>query len=176
MIILFTGNGKGKTTAALGQAMRILGHKKSALIIQFIKSPNWKAGEDNFSKEFNIPKKYFEIRKMGLGFVGIMGDKIPINKHKNAAKQALKFFIKEKKNRKNFLIVLDEINVAVSLGLLTVKEVISAIKDFPEEKILVLTGRYAPKEFIDIADIATEMKELKHPFTNGKIGKVTVEF
>jgi cob(I)alamin adenosyltransferase len=113
---------------------------------------------------------------MGLGFVGIMGDKIPINKHKNAAKQALKFFIKEKKNRKNFLIVLDEINVAVSLGLLTVKEVISAIKDFPEEKILVLTGRYAPKEFIDISDIATEMKELKHPFTNGKIGKVTVEF
>jgi cob(I)alamin adenosyltransferase len=176
MIILFTGNGKGKTTAALGQAMRILGHKKSALIIQFIKSQNWKAGEDNFSKEFNIPKKYFEIHKMGLGFVGIMGDKIPINKHKKAAEQALKFFIKEKKNRKNFLIVLDEINIAVSLGLLTVKKVISAIKDFPEEKILVLTGRYAPKEFIDIADIATEMKELKHPFANGKIGKVTVEF
>jgi len=176
MIILFTGNGKGKTTAALGQAMRVLGHKKSALIIQFIKSPDWQSGEDKFLKEFNIPKKLFEIRKMGLGFVGIMGDKIPFNKHKKAAKQALKFFIKEKKNKKNFLIVLDEINVAVSLGLLTVKEVISAIKDFPEEKILILTGRYAPKEFIDIADIATEMKELKHPFANGKTGKVTVEF
>ena len=83
MILLFTGNGKGKTTASLGQMVRVLGRGKSALMIQFIKEP-WISGEDEFADASNLPADRFAIRKMGLGFVGILGDKLPIEEHKAA--------------------------------------------------------------------------------------------
>ena len=186
MIIVFTGDGKGKTTASLGQMVRVLGRGKAALMIQFIKGP-WISGEDEFIKNFQFPISppngearpgggNFQIRKMGLGFVGILGDKLPIEKHKAAARKALDAFVAEKKSKKWHLIVLDEINVAVSLGLLTAQEVLDAVRDFPEENILVLSGRNAPQEFIDLADLATEMREIKHPFQDGKQGRTTVEF
>jgi len=175
MIILFTGNGKGKTTSALGQMVRVLGRGKSALMIQFIKGP-WKSGEDEFAATLNISNSTFQIRKMGLGFVGILDDQLPIEKHKEAAQKALAAFIEEKESGKWHLIALDEINVAVSLGLLEKQEVLVAIKEFPEDKILILTGRDAPQEFIDAADLVTEMKEIKHPFQDGEKGKSTVEF
>jgi cob(I)alamin adenosyltransferase len=175
MIVLFTGNGKGKTTAALGQAMRVLGRGKNALMIQFIKGP-WLSGEDEFAKRFHIKPEDFQIKKMGLGFVGILGDKLPMEKHVEAAEEALRYFEKEAKSKKWHLIALDEINVAVSLGLLGVSRVLRAIKNFPEDKILILTGRNAPKELIEAADFTTEMKEIKHPFRQGKRTKFTIEF
>lgn len=179
MVIVFTGNGKGKTTAALGQMMRVLGRGKSALMIQFIKGP-WRSGEDEFAKKFaksfEIEDLRFEIIKMGLGFVGILGDKLPKEKHAEAAEKALKYFEKERKSGKWHLIVLDEVNVAVSLSLLTPARVLRAMRNFPEDKILILTGRNAPQEFIDIADLVTEMKETKHPFAKSEQGKFTVEF
>jgi cob(I)alamin adenosyltransferase len=185
MILLFTGDGKGKTTASLGQMTRVLGRGKSALMLQFIKGP-WISGEDEFGKTFsakggsasggNLPLSTFNIRKMGLGFVGILGDTSPIEKHKEAARKALDMFIEEKNSGKWHLIVLDEINVAISLELLAVREVIDAIKDYPKDRILILTGREAPQELIDIADLATEMREIKHPFSEGKQGRFTVEF
>jgi cob(I)alamin adenosyltransferase len=175
MIIVFTGNGKGKTTASLGQMVRVLGRGKTALMIQFIKGP-WISGEDEFNKRFRIPEDEFDIRKMGLGFVGILGDKLPLKDHEAAAQKGLDAFIAEKKSGRWHLIVLDEINVAVSLGLLAVQEVLDAISDFPEDHILILSGRDAPKEFIARADLATEMREIKHPFQEGTQGKITVEF
>lgn len=175
MIIVFTGNGKGKTTASLGQMVRVLGRGKSALMIQFIKGP-WRSGEDEFAKRFVMSDSRLAIRKMGLGFVGIMGDKLPIEDHRASARKALDAFIAERELKKWHLIVLDEINVAVSLGLLTVQEVLDAVRDFPEDRLLVLSGRNAPQELIDCADLATEMRELKHPFQNGKQGKATIEF
>ena len=195
MILIFTGNGKGKTTAALGQMMRALGRGKSALMIQFIKGP-WRSGEDEFaerskfqvpSSKFRVPPKHpaaagatgqasFKIVKMGKGFVGILGDKLPREEHIKAAEKGLEFFSEEEKSDKWDLIALDEINVAVSLGLLSVQRVLAAIKDFPQDKILILTGRDAPKEFIDIADLATEMKEIKHPFGEGEKAKPGIEF
>ena len=117
MILLFTGNGKGKTTASLGQMVRVLGRGKSALMVQFIKGP-WISGEDEFAAASNLPADRFAIRKMGLGFVGILGDKLPIEEHKAAARKALDVFVTEKNSGKWHLIVLDEINVALSLGLL----------------------------------------------------------
>jgi cob(I)alamin adenosyltransferase len=175
MIIVFTGNGKGKTTASLGQMVRVLGRGKAALMIQFIKGP-WISGEDEFVKMIGVPKDRFDIRKMGLGFVGILGDKLPIEEHRKAARLALDAFLEAKRLGKWHLIILDEINVAVTLGLLDVQEVVRAIKDFPDENILILSGRNAPQEFIDIADLATEMREIKHPFQDGKPGKATIEF
>ncbi len=175
MIIVFTGNGKGKTTASLGQMVRVVGRGKSALMIQFIKGP-WISGEDEFAGKFKILSSKFKIIKMGLGFVGILGDRLPIEEHKAAARKALDTFIKEKNSEKWHLVVLDEINVAVSLGLLTTRAVLDAINSFPEDKILILSGRNAPQEFIDRADLVTEMREIKHPFQRGKQGEITVEF
>jgi cob(I)alamin adenosyltransferase len=178
MIIVFTGNGKGKTTASIGQMIRVIGRGKNALMIQFIKG-TWKSGEDEFSSNFNLKTKKigeFKIVKKGLGFVGILGDKLPFQEHKKAAQEALEYFKKELKTKKWDLIVLDEINVAVNLHLLTVNEVLKAIKNFPEDKILILSGRNAPKKFIKIADLVTEMKDIKHPFYKGKKAKVLIEF
>ncbi|MBI4085646.1 MAG: cob(I)yrinic acid a,c-diamide adenosyltransferase [Candidatus Liptonbacteria bacterium] len=192
MIIVFTGNGKGKTTASLGQMVRVLGRGKSALMIQFIKGP-WRSGEDEFSERFalraqtyadpnadqrgqKIPTPQFTVKKMGLGFVGILGDKLPREEHQKAAEKALEYFKEEAAGKKWYLIVLDEINVAVSLGLLKPEHVIDAIKDYPKERLLILSGRGAPEEFIDAADLATEMKEIKHPFNDGELAKYGVEF
>ncbi len=175
MIIVFTGNGKGKTTASLGQMMRVLGRGESALMIQFVKGP-WISGEDEFAGKFKIPSDKFKIRKMGLGFVGILGDKLPIEDHKAAAHKALDAFIEEKKSGKWHLIALDEVNVAVSLALISAEDVIAAVRDYPEDRILILSGRGAPQEFIELSDLATEMREIKHPFQEGKRAKPTVEF
>lgn len=175
MLIVFTGNGKGKTTAALGQAVRMIGRDRRVLMIQFIKGP-WKSGEDYFTGKFQIPNDKFQIRKMGLGFVGILGDKLPKAEHAKAAQKALEFATNEMRQAKWDLIILDEINVAVSLGLLTKEEVLEAVKDLPPEKFVIFTGRGAPQEFIDRADLVTEMREIKHPFNDGKMGKIAVEF
>ncbi len=175
MIIVFTGNGKGKTTAALGQMVRVLGRGKSALMIQFIKGP-WRSGEDEFNEKFQIPNDKFQIRKMGKGFVGILGDKLPREEHERAAYAALTNFKDEYKTGKWDLVILDEVNVAVSLGLLRVDDVLTAIKDFPEDKFLIMTGRNAPSEFIGMAHLVTEMREIKHPFNDGKMGQIAVEF
>jgi len=156
-------------------------------MIQFIKGP-WRSGEDDFAKKFQIllrkakdPEQRrransFSIKKMGLGFVGILGDKLPFLKHKEAARKALAYFKKELKSKRWHLVVLDEINVAVSLGLLEAKAVLSSIKNFPKNKLLILTGRNAPKEFIKIADLVTEMKETKHPYWSGRLAEYGIDF
>ncbi len=175
MTILLTGNGKGKTTSALGQMMRVLGRGKTALMIQFIKGP-WLSGEDEFGDRFHIPKDVFDIRKRGLGFVGILGDQLPREKHAEAAQNALAEFIRERGTGNWHLIVLDEINVALSLGLLQIGDVLAAVKDYPEDRILMLTGRGAPEELLALADLVTETGEVKHPFSSGQKAKITIEF
>lgn len=210
MVIIFTGNGKGKTTAALGQAFRTLGRGKRVLMIQFIKGP-WKSGEDELVHKFKTQKSKFsaeggsppeadgpqahasggktsvfledlenfydfEIRKLGLGFVGILGDQLPKERHAEAARAALDVFKRDMGQGTWDMIILDEINVATSLGLLTKEEVLEALKPVPDEKFVILTGRGAPQEFIDRADLVTEMKEIKHPFNDGKMAKIAMEF
>ncbi len=169
MIIVFTGNGKGKTTASLGQMLRMTGRGKNALMIQFIKGP-WKSGED-FIK---IPK--FKLIKMGLGFVGILGDTLPRAKHREAAEQALAHFASELAAKQWHLIVLDEINVAVTLKLLKASAVLKALKKVPLETFVILTGRGAPPSFIKAAHLATEMREIKHPFNKGELAKIALDF
>src|SRR3989344_191180 len=192
MIIVFTGNGKGKTTAALGQAFRTLGRGKRVLMIQFIKGP-WKSGEDELVSKFKAQKAKmkvddqefiaglenfydFEIKKLGLGFVGILDDKLPKEEHAKAAREALAYASSEMASGKWNLVILDEINVAMSLGLLTLAEVLEVVKDVPLDQFIILTGRGAPQELIDSDDLVTEMKEVKHPFNNGKLAKIALEF
>lgn len=206
MIIVFTGNGKGKTTAALGQAVRAVGRGKRVLMIQWIKGP-WKSGEEfadivpkgnpcatvkalgdtrstssgsklsaEQSRSSTLTEGEFWLVKKGLGFVGILGDTLPRGKHKEAARAALKLFEDELKTGNWDVIILDEINVALSLKLIKVADVLRAVKIVPLEKLVVLTGRGAPKAIIRAADLATEMRELKHPFMKGKLAKIAIEF
>mgnify|MGYP001585974096 CR=1 FL=1 len=173
MIVIFTGNGKGKTTAALGQAVRALGQDKKVLIIQFIKGP-WVSGEHKFFGKLKLNKKNFKLIRAGKGFVKILGDKTPFLEHKKAAQNALELAKKEIGGQKWDLIILDEINVAVNLKLIKANDVLKIIKSISID--IILTGRNAPKSFMKIADLITEMKEIKHPFSKGKLAKNGVEY
>ncbi|MFA5099172.1 MAG: cob(I)yrinic acid a,c-diamide adenosyltransferase [Candidatus Paceibacterota bacterium] len=174
MIIVFTGNGKGKTTAAIGQAVRALGRGKRVLVIQFIK--NLETGEHLFFKKIPAAlKSKIKIIPAGKGFVKILGDKLPFSEHKKAAQNALRLAKKEILSGKWGLVILDEINVATSIKLIKEKDVLNVLprKALP---VVILTGRGAPKSFIKKADLVTEMKEIKHPFNKGAKAQVGVEF
>ena len=176
MLIVFTGNGKGKTTAALGQAVRALGQGKRVLMIQFIKSAV--SGEHKFFDKFQSAgwRKKFQIIPAGKGFVKILGDKLPFKEHKKAAHRALELAAKEIKSGKYDLIILDEINVAADLKLIKAADVLEIFKNTSTETDIILTGRGAPKSFIKAADLVTEMKEIKHPFKKGKLAQKGIEF
>jgi len=186
MLIVFTGNGKGKTTAALGCAMRALGQGKRVLMIQFIKG-DWESGENKFVKHFMLHASCFRIIPAGKGFVNpirnnisngvkISGDKIRFSVHKKAAEKALRLAKKEIKSKKWDLIILDEINVAINLKLIKADEVLKILKYAPKNIDIILTGRNAAEKFIKYADLVTEMREIKHPFQKGQMAKKGIEF
>ncbi|MDO8600156.1 MAG: cob(I)yrinic acid a,c-diamide adenosyltransferase [bacterium] len=173
MIYVFTGNGKGKTTAALGQAIRAVGEGKRVLMIQFIKGP-WKSGEDESAK---LLAPNFKLLKTGKGFVGIMGDTLPREEHVKAAEEGLALAKKEIESGAWDIVILDEINNAVDLGLI-LKEKVLALLQATHYKLptIILTGRNAPQDFIDIADLVTEMRDIKHPYEKGIKGKRGLEY
>jgi len=173
MVIIFTGNGKGKTTAAIGQAIRALGRGKKVLILQFIK--NIETGEHLFFKKLKNKDLRFKIIPAGKGFVKILGDKLPLSEHKKAAQNALKLAKREIAGKKWDFIILDELNVAASLKLVKQAEILKILKSAPKNKIIILTGRGAPKSFIKLADLVTEMKEIKHPYNKGAKAMAGVE-
>ena len=175
MIVVFTGNGKGKTTASLGQMMRAVGRGKRAIMFQFIKGP-WTSGEHKFLDAMPAFKGKFEIHRGGKGFVGILGDALPRSAHKKAAAETLARAANAIASKKWDVVVLDEVNVAVSLKLISARQVLAAIKNEPRQMIVVLSGRDAPKSFIARADLVTEMKEIKHPHNRGKKAQVGFEF
>jgi cob(I)alamin adenosyltransferase len=175
MIVVFTGNGKGKTTASLGQMMRAVGQGKRAIMFQFIKGP-WISGEHKFLDAMPAFKGKFEIHRGGKGFVGILGDVLPRSAHKKAAEETLARAAKAIASKKWDVVVLDEVNVAVSLKLISARQVLAAIENEPRQMIVVLSGRDAPKSFIARADLVTEMKEIKHPYNRGKKAQVGFEF
>ncbi|MFA7201675.1 MAG: cob(I)yrinic acid a,c-diamide adenosyltransferase [Candidatus Paceibacterota bacterium] len=175
MIVVFTGNGKGKTTSCLGHMMRAAGQGKRTLMLQFIKGP-WISGEHKFIDTHSELKKNIEIVRGGKGFVGILNDTLPFTTHKHAAEKLLDRAKKAITSKRYNLIVLDEVNVAVSLKLVKPSVVLKIVKQMPRDKIIILSGRYAPMSFIRAADLATEMKEIKHPFHKGKKAQVGFEF
>ncbi len=173
MLIVFTGNGKGKTTAALGQALRSIGEGKRVLMIQFIKGP-WKSGEDESAR---LLAPNFKLVKMGKGFVGILGDKLPREEHAKAAEEALAYAKQEIESGQWDIVILDEINNAVHLNLIP-KEMVLELINLSTNKLgnLILTGRDAPPEFIERADLVTEMMDIKHPFEKGIKAKRGLEY
>jgi len=156
-VYLYTGTGGGKTTNALGLALRSVGHRHKVVIIQFMKW--WKN-----TGEYKIRKRlapYYEIYQFGRkGWIGLGN---LTEEDKKLAEDALEFAKKIVKEKKPHLLVLDEINLAVHCKLLDVKEVLELLEALPKKTDVVLTGRYAPKELIERADIVNEVVEIKAP-------------
>jgi len=172
LTIVYTGKGKGKTTAALGIALRAAGYDKKICMIQFIKG-SWHYGEMTSSKRL---EPEFEMVAVGKGFVGIIDDKTPIEKHKEVASEAIKISTNKIQSGNYDIVILDEVNYAINLGLIKLEEVLNLIKSKPSTLDLVLTGNFAKNEIIELADLVTEMKEIKHPFQQGKKAKKGIDF
>lgn len=172
MIVVYTGSGKGKTTAALGMALRAVGHGYKVLMVQFIKG-EWFYGELSSSSRLEPD---FELVAAGKGFVGIIDDDKPRNDHVAAAKEALRISKEKIASGKYDIIILDEINYAVNLKLISADDVLELIKMKPKHTTLVLTGNHASDKVIEAADLVTEMREVKHPYKQGKKAKRGVDF
>jgi len=157
LIIINTGNGKGKTTAALGMVLRSLGHGYKVAIIQFIKG-GWEPAEKNV---FSHWTEQLEFHAMGEGFTWETQDRDrDLDKANTAWEKSLEFI----KNPEFKLVLLDEINIALKLGYLKVEEVLAGLAQKPPDKHIILTGRGAPPALIERADLVTEMILVKHPF------------
>ena len=158
LLIVFTGNGKGKTTASLGMALRTLGHGYKVAIIQFIKG-SWTTGEEKALKNLS-PK--ISWHSLGEGFTWETQDRVRDEKLVQEAWQLAKKYIKDESYR---LVILDEINIATKLGYLASDEIITFLKSLSNRKNhVVLTGRGASDSLINYADLVTEMRLIKHPF------------
>ena len=158
LLIVFTGNGKGKTTASLGMALRTLGHGYKVAIIQFIKGA-WTTGEEKALKNLSPNVSWHSL---GEGFTWETQDRIRDEKLVQEAWQLAKQYIKNEAYR---LIILDEINIAIKLGYLPSEEIITFLKSINNRKNhIVLTGRGASDSIKNHADLVTEMKLIRHPF------------
>jgi cob(I)alamin adenosyltransferase len=170
LIIVHTGPGKGKTTAALGLAFRAVGSGLRVLMVQFLKG-SWHYGELDAAAAFG---NRFVIRPMGKGFVKLGGELDP--EHVRAAEEAWSFAREKLFSREYDMIILDEINYAVSYGLLPVEPVVEALKQKPEEVHVVLTGRNAHAAIVELADLVTEMREIKHQYQKGIEAQRGIEY
>ncbi len=171
LIIVHTGSGKGKTTAAIGLGIRAAGHHFKILMIQFIKG-SWHYGELEAVKRL---RPYFDIIPMGKGFIRFDKDG-PSPADVRAVTKTWELFIETMKSGIYDMIILDEINYVIHYNLLALDEVVSVLHMKPQELHLVLTGRDAKPEIIEMADLVTEMKEIKHPFQDGIKGQKGIEF
>ncbi len=172
LVLINTGNGKGKTTAALGTVLRAVGYGHRVLIVQFIKG-SWSYGE---MKSIRRLEPEVEFHRMGKGFVGIVDDNLPRDQHVKAAQEALEFSIERLASGDYQLVLLDEIFVAAMLELLSVKDIHRVLDARPKHTTLILTGRGAPQEIIDRGDTVTEMTEIKHAYQRGILAQRGVDY
>ena len=158
LLIVFTGNGKGKTTASLGMALRTIGHGHKVAIIQFIKG-GWTTGEE---KALKLLSPNISWHALGEGFTWETQDRVRDEELVKGSWQIAKSLIKDESYK---LIILDEINIATKLGYISPDEIITYIQSLNDRKNhIVLTGRGASELIINKADLVTEMKLVKHPF------------
>lgn len=168
-IHLYTGDGEGKSVTAFGLALRAIGHGYKVIIIQFMK------GRKDVG-EYKIWRRLapnYEIHQFGREEFIDLKNPEPIDYV--LAERALKFAWKALK-RKPRILILDEINLAVSIGLISLSDVLTLLSDIPESTTVILTGRNAPKELIERADLVTEMREIKHPWRRGVQARKGIEY
>ena len=165
-IHIYTGNGKGKTTASLGLALRAMGAGYKVYIVQFLK------GQDHSELKSLKPLKLVTLKKFGQkAFI----HKIGTNPDKVSAQDALKYSKKILKSGKYDVVILDEIFLATFFKLIKVADVVKLIKNKPKNVELILTGRKASPQIIKLADYVTEMREIKHPYQKGLMARKGIE-
>ena len=169
LILVHTGDGKGKTTAALGLAFRAIGYGWKILMVQFIKG-SWHYGELDAAKRL---ADCIEICPMGEGFTWETKDR---ERDTQKAHEAWEFACKKVAEGNYNLLILDEINNVIDYGYLPVEEVLDWLKTKPDALHVILTGRNAPPPLIEMADLVTEMREIKHPFHKGIYAQKGIEF
>ncbi len=170
LIIVNTGNGKGKTTAALGLALRAAGQGLRVLILQFMK------GQKNVGEYKALQKTALPITIRQLGRAGFVHSRACETLDIAKAYKGLDLFREALAADEYDMIILDEINVAVSFGLLEIEDVLSALASRPENIHVVLTGRNAHEKVVAMADLVTEMREVKHPFQKHIKAQKGIEF
>ena len=171
LVIVFTGNGKGKTSAAMGTAFRAVGQGFKVLMIQFIKG-SWHYGELDSARMLGDA---FEIRPMGRGFVKV-GTEKPDPEDIRLVAEAWAVAVSEMNSGRWDLLVLDEINYAVHYGMLPIDKVLEGLATRPEALHVICTGRNAHPRLIEAADLVSEIKQIKHPFEKGILAQRGIEY
>ena len=169
LLIVNTGKGKGKSTAAFGMVFRAIGHGFNVGIVQFVKGL-WETGERDILE--NYPKQV-TIKAMGEGFTWETQDRERDIASAKAAWEEAKVMIADPNIK---MVLLDELNIVLRYDYLELAEVLDVLKDKPEDKHVIVTGRNAKDELIEIADLVTEMELIKHPFRSGVKAQAGIEF
>ena len=163
LVVVITGYGKGKTTAALGIAVRACGHDMKVCIIQFMKGDLY-AGEWDGVKKMGCQ---VELISTGKGFCGIQGNPYPYKEHRENAQEAIRLVHQKMESGQCEILVLDEINNALHLRLVDLEQILEIIRRKPPTMHLVLTGRDAHPQVIELADTVSEIIEVKHAYRKG---------
>ena len=169
LLIVHTGKGKGKSTAAFGMAMRAITHGMKIGVVQFVKGP-WESGERDLLRRF---PEQVEIHAMGEGFTWETQDRERDIRAAREAWEMSKKFIADPEVK---LVILDELNIVLRYDYLDLADVVAALKERPADCHVVATGRNAKDELIEIADLVTEMTQVKHPFRDGVKAQAGIEF
>jgi cob(I)alamin adenosyltransferase len=180
LVIIYIGAGKGKTTAAVGLAVRAAGAGKKVLFSQFVKSATkMKNGEWPPSSELSILKKIrgISVKVWGRGFVGILGDKKSRREHVQAAKAGLRELRKQIQSRKYDVVIADEFISAIEVKVLTQKQVLEMMK-YARNKVeaFALTGHNKYNKLLAAADLVTDMKMIKHPYYKGRLAERGIDY
>ena len=168
LIVVYTGHGKGKTTAALGLVFRALGRGLHVAVVQFIKG-KWKTGEGAFAE--TLPQLTFLI--MGRGFTWESDD---LSRDKAAARQAWDKAAELIRGGEHAIVILDELTYVINYDFVSLAEVLAVLQSKPADVHVVITGRNAPEELVAMADLVTEMKSIKHPFEKGIPAQQGIDF
>ena len=169
LLIVYTGKGKGKSTAAFGMVFRAIGHGFNVGIVQFVKG-SWETGERDILE--NYPKQV-TIKAMGEGFTWETQDRARDIASAKAAWEEAKIMIADPDIK---MVLLDELNIVLRYDYLELAEVLEVLGNKPEDKHVIVTGRNAKDELIEIADLVTEMELIKHPFRSGVKAQAGIEF
>ncbi len=168
LVIVYTGNGKGKTTAALGMLLRAWGRGMKVCMLSFIKHESANFGEERAARKLGV-----EMIPLGGGFTWLSKD---IEKDKALARRCWGLCSEKIVSGQYDIVILDEITYPITYGWLDVDEVITTLRDRPPNQHIVITGREAHEKLIEFADLVTEMREIKHPFTSGIKAQPGVDF
>lgn len=168
LVIVNTGNGKGKTTAALGVLLRAWGNGMRVVMLQFIKHTTARWGEIKAAEKMGI-----EMIPLGSGFTWKSKD---LEKDKALARQGWEICKEKIQSGQYDLVILDELTYTLKYGWLPLDEVLQVLKNRPEGLHIIITGRDAPQELIDFADLVTEMRKVKHPYDQGIRAQLGIEY